>query len=793
MKSIYTLILFFLFALNAHAQNLLSNGNFENGICPTAFGQISNLPGWSEYYATPDYYNSCATLVSGVSVPANNFGNQAAASGNGYAGIYDAGTFSNYREHIHAGFPALTIGAEYEISLSVSLADDAYTGTNGMGVYFYQTGLPYFTGSNIFANVPQISFAGYGPIMEYTKWVRLSAIFNAPQAYEHLVLGGFLDMTSVTSANRAWFGTDSYYYIDSVVLKPFTTVFINYMDTVACAGETITVPYTVAATAAYNTGNVISVEMSDINGSFATPVTIGSITSTTSGSITAVIPATTPTGTGYLLRLVTSSPSDTSINVSNYITVNPHIPFNASSNAPLCAGNTLNLTATTVAGATYNWTGPNSFVNNSQSTTIGTTTISNSGNYVVTATINGCVLRDTAAGTINPIPVPTITGATPVCPGTTLLLNATALPGTTFSWTGPASFAATGSSVSIPNADYINGGIYEVTATLNGCLATATRPVVIQITTATPVSGGNNPVCEGFPLNLTATCATPSVSYNWTGPSGFTSNSQNPTIANTVLNNAGDYIVKATVNGCTSLPDTVSISVLPKPYLGNYASPNDTVCDGTVVTFVTVPMAGIVNPSFQWFKNGTMLPGETNLTLIAPYATGDSFFCRTFCQNQCGDNLTLYSNKVGMTIMPIIYSVEVNVVATPSALPGVPVTFTAMVNGGGYNPYYQWKKNGNIVFGANSAIFNTNNLAPYDEISVCVVSSDPCAATRDTVCSAATIVNFPTSVGNVHKDDVITLYPNPNDGSFKLKIPNSKVKSIEVVNVSGQVVYHTNP
>ncbi|RYZ95025.1 MAG: hypothetical protein EOP47_26655, partial [Sphingobacteriaceae bacterium] len=52
---------------------------------------------------------------------------------------------------------------------------------------------------------------------------------------------------------------------------------------------------------------------------------------------------------------------------------------------------------------------------------------------------------------------------------------------------------------------------------------------------------------------------------------------------------------------------------------------------------------------------------------------------------------------------------------------------------------------------------------------------------------------FPVSVADVTNNDAITLYPNPNDGSFKLKIPNSKVKSIEVVNVSGQVVYHTNP
>src|SRR5690606_25659250 len=95
----------------------------------------------------------------------------------------------------------------------------------------------------------------------------------------------------------------------------------------------------------------------------------------------------------------------------------------------------------------------------------------------------------------------------------------------------------------------------------------------------------------------------PGSSYHWSGPAAFTSTQQNPVINPSGAANTGSYIVYASQNGCNGKPDTVDVLVHAVPYLGAYASPNDTVCDGTVVTFVTVPMNGVQNPQFQWFKN----------------------------------------------------------------------------------------------------------------------------------------------------------------------------------------------
>lgn len=93
-----------------------------------------------------------------------------------------------------------------------------------------------------------------------------------------------------------------------------------------CAGSSFTVNYrTVALT--LGAGNVFTVQLSNASGSFASPVNIGTLTSTaTSGSITATIPAGQTAGTGYRIR----------INSSNFADIGDPLPVNLTvSNNPL--------------------------------------------------------------------------------------------------------------------------------------------------------------------------------------------------------------------------------------------------------------------------------------------------------------------------------------------------------------------------------------------------------------------------------------------------------------------------
>ncbi|MGC4101092.1 T9SS type A sorting domain-containing protein [Ferruginibacter sp.] len=64
----------------------------------------------------------------------------------------------------------------------------------------------------------------------------------------------------------------------------------------------------------------------------------------------------------------------------------------AGSGSPVCVGSTLNLTGTpTVTGATYAWTGPNSFSSASQNPSIASVTAAAAGTYNLNYTLGSCV------------------------------------------------------------------------------------------------------------------------------------------------------------------------------------------------------------------------------------------------------------------------------------------------------------------------------------------------------------------------------------------------------------------
>ena len=91
---------------------------------------------------------------------------------------------------------------------------------------------------------------------------------------------------------------------------------------------------------------------------------------------------------------------------STTVVVNP-LPATptATNNGPLCTGATLNLSTPIVAGATYDWTGPNGFTSTSRTPVITNVDPTDAGTYNVTVTVNGCT---SAAGSttvvINAVP-----------------------------------------------------------------------------------------------------------------------------------------------------------------------------------------------------------------------------------------------------------------------------------------------------------------------------------------------------------------------------------------------------
>jgi hypothetical protein len=81
-----------------------------------------------------------------------------------------------------------------------------------------------------------------------------------------------------------------------------------------CTGATINFNFTI--TGVFTSGNTFTAQLSDASGSFASPVSVGTVIGTTSGTMFVNIPAGTPSGAGYVMRIVSNAPVITSSNTT---------------------------------------------------------------------------------------------------------------------------------------------------------------------------------------------------------------------------------------------------------------------------------------------------------------------------------------------------------------------------------------------------------------------------------------------------------------------------------------------
>ena len=286
------------------------------------------------------------------------------------------------------------------------------------------------------------------------------------------------------------------------------------------------------------------------------------------------------------------------------IVVNP-IPTPLSNNSgPYCPGNIISLSAT--GGGTYAWSGPNSFSSTNQNPTLLNATTAMSGIYTVTVTLNGCTATTTTSVTVNPTPTVTAANTGPYCPGSTINLSSTG--GGTYSWTGPNGFTSTNQNPTIINATSVTGGVYSVTASVNGCTASATTNVSINAAITASLTT-NSPVCEGNSLNLSAVNG---VGWSWTGPNGFTSSQQNPSISSVSSIASGVYT--ATVTDASGCVGTGTISVIINPLPTPVATNLGPFCVGS-----TISLGATGGGAYSWSGPNSFI--STNQNPAIPGAT----------------------------------------------------------------------------------------------------------------------------------------------------------------------------
>jgi len=238
----------------------------------------------------------------------------------------------------------------------------------------------------------------------------------------------------------------------------------------------------------------------------------------------------TSTGT-YRITVTDNAGCTATASTSVAVSSNPAPAITAMSNSPVCGGANIVLTSTPSGGSgvfsQFKWSGPNAYAATQEDPAAFVATAAAAGAYTVTVTDNkGCVGTGSATVVVN-APTATPVTNTPICLGTTVLLQAMPSAGTgvytSFVWAGPGGYMAAVQNPPGFVATLGTVGTYTVTVTDNaGCTGTGTVAVSLenndpptidcpagQIVAANGICAGVLGNWVGFATNVTDDCTAP--------------------------------------------------------------------------------------------------------------------------------------------------------------------------------------------------------------------------------------------------------------------------------------------
>ncbi|MBK9338687.1 MAG: gliding motility-associated C-terminal domain-containing protein [Lewinellaceae bacterium] len=281
--------------------------------------------------------------------------------------------------------------------------------------------------------------------------------------------------------------------------------------------------------------------------------------------------------------------------------VNPTV--SATSPTITCSVPSVTITSTgSPANISYKWTGPGINTGNESSPN---PPVNAPGTYAVTVTAaNGCTATTTVAVPADvAAPNAAATGVTLTCtqPSSTITGTSTT-PGVTYAWSGPDGFAS-----SVANPVINNPGDYVLTVTApNGCTSTAVAVAVPDANAPTAAATGATITCAVPGVTLAGSSSLATVTWAWTGPAGFSSTAQNPSV-----DAPGNYTLVVTnpQNGCTASATTQVLADIQGPQVAT-GVPEQLDCTTTQVSLsATVQTPG--SYSYQWStQTGSILSGD---------------------------------------------------------------------------------------------------------------------------------------------------------------------------------------
>ena len=332
----------------------------------------------------------------------------------------------------------------------------------------------------------------------------------------------------------------------------------------------------------------------------------------------------------------------------------------------------------------------------------------------------------------------------------------------------------------IPNRAYMQGtgkvsGNYLIGASnpngvdAFGCPSQGSTTTAIQTGTCTATTiSSSTPSCVGDTIRLYAPFATNAI-YSWTGPSGYTSNVQNPKIGNATAVMAGTYTVVISFSGvtCTQSAST-TVAIIPASVGGTAAYSGGVFCNST--NSGTITLSGHTGSVVKWqtsTNGGTSWTDISNTTASNPFtnaANNQQYRAVVNNGTSCSDafssiiTITVNAPSVGGTTSysgSAFCSSTNSGTITLSGQTGSVLKWQTSTNGG-----TTWTDIANTT-----ASYTFNNAVNNQKYSVVVNNGTSCS---DAFSSVTTITVNAPSVGGSTSTAPGTLCSVSNSGSITL-------------------------
>lgn len=315
-----------------------------------------------------------------------------------------------------------------------------------------------------------------------------------------------------------------------------------------------------------------------------------------SGTSTLQNPSYTYSNPGtYTVELTVTTNLNCQATITKSVTLNPGPPADAGTNQSICVGQstTIGGTPTTTTGNTVTWSpavglSSTTAFNPTANPTVTTT-------YTVTVTDGtACSSTDQVTVTVSPIPAADAGSNQAICLGESIAIGGspTGPPTSTYAWSPTAGLSSP--TVSNPNASPTITTTYTVTVT-TGPNCTATDQVTVTVNPLpTADAGSDQTVCAGTTVTLGGSPTTGTGNtVLWSPATGLSSaTALNPTVTPTATTT---YTVTTTNSFNCTQTDQVTITVNPNATTD--AGPDRTICIGGSVG---IGSPSITGSTYSW-------------------------------------------------------------------------------------------------------------------------------------------------------------------------------------------------